>query len=62
MPNIEWGEGGGIRSLKNVHWTAINASVPKKFVHDYLNPIVAEVDPEKPIYAPEKSLFHPNRT
>ena len=45
-----------------MHWTEINASVPKKFVHDCLNPIVAEVDPEKPMYAPEKSLFHPIRT
>ena len=45
-----------------MHLTEINASVPKKFVHDCLNPIVAEFDPKKPMYAPEKSLFHPNRT
>ena len=34
IPNIEWGEGEGIWSPKNVHWTEINASVPEKFVHD----------------------------
>ena len=28
------GEGGGFWGPKNVHWTEINASVPKKFVHD----------------------------
>ena len=27
-----------------------------------LNQIVAKVVPEKPIYAPEKSVFHPNIT
>ena len=34
MLNIEWGgEGEGIWSLKNVHWTEVNTSVSKKFVH-----------------------------
>ena len=46
MPNIEWGGGGR-------HWTEINASVPKKFVHDCLNPIFAKVVPEKAMYARE---------
>ena len=43
-----------------MHWTEIKASVPKKFVHDCLNLIVAKVVPEKAMYAPEKSVFHPN--
>ena len=43
-----------------MYWTELNASVPKKFVHDCLNPLLAEFDPGKPMYAPEKS--HPNRT
>ena len=38
-----------------MHWPEINASVPKQFVHDCLNPIVAKVDPEKPMYAPESN-------
>ena len=33
-PTLIRGEEGGIWSPKNVHWTEINASVPKKFVHD----------------------------
>ena len=45
-----------------MHWTEINASVPKKFVRDCLTPIVVKVVPEKAMYAPEMSVFHPNKT
>ena len=62
MPNIDLGEGRTHLKSENVYWTEAKASVPKEFVHDYLNPIVSKVVPKKPGYASEKSVFDQNMT